>query len=40
VALEPGSRGTLETTTMPALEIDSFIRYLKAMKEGKRSRQG
>lgn len=28
VALELGARGTIDTTTMPAMEIDEFIRYL------------
>ena len=28
VAMELGARGTLDTTTLPAMEVDEFIRYL------------
>ncbi len=38
VAMELGSRGTLETMTLPAMEMESFISYMKAMKEGRRRR--
>lgn len=39
VALELSSRGTLETSTYPALEMEGFINYLKFMKEAKHKRQ-
>jgi uncharacterized protein with GYD domain len=39
VAMELGSRGTLETMTVPAMEIDSFISYMKAMKDARRMRR-
>ncbi|MBI2958138.1 MAG: GYD domain-containing protein, partial [Chloroflexi bacterium] len=39
VAMELGSRGTLKTLTMPAMEVDSFISYMKAMKAAKRKRE-
>ncbi len=38
VAMELGSRGTLETMTLPAMEMESFINYLKAMKDARRNR--
>ncbi len=37
VAMELASRGTLETMTLPAMEVDSLITYMKAMKEGRRT---
>lgn len=29
VAIELGARGTIETLTMPALDVDSFIKFLQ-----------
>jgi uncharacterized protein with GYD domain len=36
VAMELGSRGTLETMTMPAFGVDQLIRYVSAFKGYKR----
>ena len=35
LAMELGSRGTLETTTMPAFGVDELIRYVSAFKHYK-----
>ena len=35
VAMELGSRGTLETTTMPAFGIDDLVRYVSAFERYK-----
>ena len=32
VAMELGSRGTLETTTMPAFTVDGLVRYVSLTK--------
>ncbi|MDO8473894.1 MAG: GYD domain-containing protein [Dehalococcoidia bacterium] len=39
VAMELASRGTLETMTLPAMEIDSFISYMSAMKHARRKQE-
>ena len=31
LAMELGARGTLDITTMPAMELDDFIKYMEAM---------
>lgn len=36
VALELGARGTLETTTIPALEIDNLVSYIEGFDKAKK----
>ena len=36
VAIELGARGTLETMTMPAMEIDDMINYVEAMGKSRK----
>ena len=38
VAMELGSRGTLETMTMPAFTVDGLVRYVSGYKEFKHSK--